>query len=183
MSHHPLWIGMTLIRRIFYRTIVRWLLLQGKVLIWGPGRSRHVSRTSLEVDGNSEVRKVTYKMVFYLKSTSHHPLWIGMTLVRRIFYRTIEYRVSRTSLGVDVNSKVRKVTYKTVFYLKSTSHHIFLKDRKRTRSSQKISCSFAVFLFDLCQGTRCQVPLYKYQYITASAWLRKSCWTKELGCC
>ena len=40
-------------------------------------------------------------------------------------------------MGVYVNSKVRKVTYKNCDYLKSTWHHVFPKEREVRKRLQK----------------------------------------------
>jgi len=48
-------------------------------------------------------------------------------------------------LGVDGNSDVQKVAYKTGVHLKSNWHHVLPNDRKRTRSSQKFAKDRKIF--------------------------------------
>ena len=94
-------------------------------------RSTRTSQKNANFEDSQKYARLELCKIFEKKSE------VCARYTKGIFHVARKYRVSRTSLGVDGNSEVRKVTYKTVFYLKSTSHHIFPKDRKRTRSSQK----------------------------------------------
>ena len=75
------------------------------------------------------------RTVFYHNSKILRPTYVSHCSGHQGFVSTMQYVY--VAQGVDGNSEVQKVTYETVFYLKSTSHHVFPKDRKRTRSSQK----------------------------------------------